>query len=43
VIVDTTLKTMQVYKGMQQQAIPEAVESRLWKAIEKKMAEKPST
>jgi hypothetical protein len=43
VIVDTTLKTMQVYKGMQQQTIPEAVETRLWKAIEKKMAEKPKT
>ena len=39
VIVDTTLKTLQVYKGMQPQAIPEDVQSRLWKAIERKMAQ----
>ncbi len=40
VIVDTTLKTLQVYKGMEQKAIPEEVEARLWKAIERKMAER---
>jgi hypothetical protein len=40
VIVDTTLKTLQVYKGMEQKAIPEDVEARLWKAIERKMAER---
>jgi hypothetical protein len=40
VIVDTTLKTLQVYKGMEQKAIPEEVEVRLWKAIERKMAER---
>jgi len=40
VIVDTTLKTLQVYKGMKEQAIPEDVQSRLWKALERKMAEK---
>ena len=39
VIVDTTLKTLQVYKGMEPKAIPEDVQSRLWKAIERKMAE----
>ena len=43
VIVDTTMKTLQVYKGMEPQAIPEAVQSRLWKAIEKKMAERPKS
>jgi len=40
VIVDTTLKTLQVYKGMEPKAIPEDVQSRLWKAIERKMAER---
>ena len=40
VIVDTTLKTLQVYKGMEQKAIPEDVEARLWKTIERKMAER---
>jgi Putative zinc-finger len=40
VIGDTTLKTLQVYKGMEQKAIPEDVEARLWKAIERKMAER---
>jgi hypothetical protein len=43
VIVDTTLKTLQVYKGMQPQAIPEAVESRLWEALERKMADRPKS
>ena len=40
VIVDTTLKTLQVYKGMEAKTIPEDVEARLWKAIERKMAER---
>jgi Putative zinc-finger len=40
VIVDTTLKTLQVYKGMEPKAIPEDVEARLWKAIERKLAER---
>ena len=40
VIVDTTLKTLQVYKGMEPKAIPEDVEKRLWKAIERKLAER---
>ena len=40
VIVDTTLKTLQVYKGMEAKTIPEDVEARLWKAIELKMAER---
>jgi Putative zinc-finger len=40
VIVDTTKKTLQVYKGMQEQNIPEDVQSRLWSALERKMAAK---
>ena len=38
VIVDTTKKTLQVYKGLEPQTIPENVKARLWKALEKKMA-----
>lgn len=38
VIVDTTKKTMQVYKGMQEQEVPSDVKSRLMQALEKKMA-----
>jgi hypothetical protein len=34
------LKTLQVYKGMEPKAIPEDVEARLWKAIERKLAER---
>ena len=37
VIVDTTRKTLQVYKGMEPQEIPEDVKARLWKALERKM------
>jgi hypothetical protein len=40
VIVDTTQKTLQVYKGVEPQTIPDDVKSRLWKALEKKMASK---
>lgn len=40
VIVDTTKKTLQVYKGMEPQTIPSDVHSRLMKALEKKMADK---
>lgn len=38
VIVDTTKKTMQVYKGMEEQQLPVDVKSRLMQALEKKMA-----
>ena len=38
VIVDTTKKTLQVYKGLEPQTIPDSVKSRLLKALEKKMA-----
>ncbi len=42
VLVDTTKKTLQVYKGMEPQSIPEDVESRLLKALERKMAAQPN-
>lgn len=40
VIADTTKKTIQIYKGMEPYPIPQEVESRLMKALEKKMAAK---
>jgi anti-sigma factor (TIGR02949 family) len=40
VIVDTTKKTLEVYKGMQPQAVPEHIKSRLMAALEKKMRAK---
>ena len=40
VIVDTTQKTLQVYKGCQPQQLPEEVKSRLLTALEKKIAAK---
>jgi anti-sigma factor (TIGR02949 family) len=43
VILDTTQKTIKVYKGMQAQDIPQEVHNRLMKAVERKMAaKKPS-
>jgi anti-sigma factor RsiW len=38
VIADTTKKTIQIYKGMDPYPIPSDVESRLIKALEKKIA-----
>lgn len=38
VIVNTTMKTLQVYKGLTPQSIPEDVKTRLWRALERKMA-----
>ena len=38
VIVDTTKKTMQVFKGMEQQELPPDIKGRLMQALEKKMA-----
>jgi len=38
VIVDTTRKTLQVYKGMEEQDVPEDIRRRVWKALELKMA-----
>jgi anti-sigma factor RsiW len=40
VIADTTRKTIQIYKGMDPYPIPADVESRLMRALEKKMAAK---
>ena len=38
VIADTTKKTIQIYKGMEPYPIPAEVETRLMKALEKKIA-----
>ncbi len=38
VILDTTKKTIEVYKGVQPQAIPPEVHARLMRAVERKMA-----
>lgn len=40
VVVDTTKKTLQVYKGMEPQAVPDDLKTRLWAAIERKIAAK---
>jgi anti-sigma factor RsiW len=42
VILDTTRKTIQVYKGMQPQILPDDVQGRLMKALERKMAARKS-
>ncbi len=39
VVCDTTAKTLKVFKGLQAQAVPAHIESRLMLAIEKKMRE----
>ena len=38
VILDTTQRTIKVYKGIQPQEIPQEVHTRLMKAVERKMA-----
>jgi anti-sigma factor (TIGR02949 family) len=38
VIVDTTRRTLEIYKCTDPQPIPENVKSRLWEALERKMA-----
>lgn len=38
VIVDTTQKTLQIYKGVEPQQIPEDVKTRLLKALDRKIA-----
>jgi anti-sigma factor RsiW len=40
VILDTTQKTIKVYKGMQAQVLPDAVSSRLNQAVERMLAQK---
>ncbi len=42
VVVDTTKKTLQVYKGMEPQAVPDAVSRRLMAALARKISEKKS-
>lgn len=39
VILDTTKKTIQVYKGVQPQTLPPEVHARLMKAVERKLAD----
>jgi hypothetical protein len=43
VVCDTTKRTIQVYKGMQPQVIPQEVHNRLLAALERKIAAKPRT
>jgi anti-sigma factor RsiW len=38
VIVDTTQRTLQIYKGIEPQSIPDDVKARLLKALDRKMA-----
>ena len=38
VVVDTTMKTLKVYKGINPQEVPEDLKNRLWAALERKMA-----
>jgi anti-sigma factor (TIGR02949 family) len=38
VVVDTTQKTLQVFKGVDAQQVPEDLKNRLWAALERKMA-----
>jgi anti-sigma factor (TIGR02949 family) len=38
VVLDTTKKTIQVFKGMQPMDVPETVQVRLMRALEQKMA-----
>jgi hypothetical protein len=38
VILDTTQRTLQIYKGIEPQSIPEDVKTRLLKALDRKMA-----
>ena len=40
VILDTTQKTIQVYKGMEPQELPHGVHGQLMKALEKRCASK---
>lgn len=40
VVVDTTKKTLSVYKGMEPQVVPEDIKHRLMEALYRKMAAK---
>src|SRR5882724_1039707 len=41
VILDTTQKTIKLYKGIQPQEVPKVVQFRLMRAVERMMAAKP--
>jgi anti-sigma factor RsiW len=38
VIVDTTKKTLKVYKGLEPQVVPDDIKTRLMEALQRKMA-----
>ena len=40
VVLDTTKKTIKIYKGCEAQAVPQALEDKLMAAVAAKMAEK---
>ena len=42
VVLDTTKKTIKIYKGCEPQAVPQALEDKLMAAVAAKMAEKKS-
>jgi len=43
VVLDTTQKTIKVYKGMEPQQIPSDIHSRLMNALQKKLAATPQS
>lgn len=43
VVLDTTQRTIKVYKGLEPQTIPPDIHSRLMSALQKKMAAAPKT
>ena len=43
VVVDTTQKTLKVFKGMEPQAIPPSIESRVMKVLERRIADQNPT
>ena len=42
VVLDTTKKTIKIYKGCEAQAVPQALEDKIMAAVAAKMAEKKS-
>ena len=40
VVVDTTVKTLKIYKGVDPQPISDDLKQRLWSALERRMAAK---
>jgi predicted anti-sigma-YlaC factor YlaD len=43
VVLDTTKRTLQVFKGVEAQSIPDDVRSRLWTALDRRLASKRDT